>query len=89
MMNPEITKEIRVEIRRYLYARPGAAMPLDAIHRAVRRSVPETTEADAAREIAVLVAREHLAEIADPDMPAVKGWKITADGINHHELHHV
>ncbi len=87
-MEPETIRDIRIEILRYLYARPSAAMSEAAILRAVRKAGVECDLITLAMQCGVLARQNSIEQLSDPDMPAIKAWKITGAGIHHFETHH-
>ena len=86
-MDAETIKAIREEILRYLYARPGSAMPAAAILRAVRKAGVECTDATLTTQLQALDTLDLIDPIPDPTMPAVKAWQITKGGLTHCEEH--
>jgi len=88
MKDNENLKEIRIEARRYLYERPGGAMDRKAILRGVKREGIDCDEPTLLAQLAILTERGQVKQVADPDMPAVKAWQITGEGIAYHEEHH-
>ena len=87
-MDAETIKEIRVEILRYLYCNPVAAMPARAICRAVKTALGEDQPEETIKQIAVKIAHGHVKAVEDDEMPGLSGYQITGEGIKHYERHH-
>ena len=73
-MDNETIKEVRVEILRYLYARPTAAMREPAILRAVNRAGVECDAFNLSTQTGVLSRQNLIEAVPDPDMPAIRAW---------------